>query len=460
MYMRKQTTIQIILIIVLSILLIVLVFNAINAGGRTSKKIDNNILYVDKNNSIQDSANKDKPEKPPEGKDVNNSSKIDVSGDLEISNSSKTLNNQDIKTISDLKNAILIKESGELTLNDSTISKTGDTDNEGADFYGANAAILVNDKGKLNLNNSEIRTDGSHANAVFVYGSGIAKIKNTYINTKKNNSGGIMVAGGGTLYAENLTITTDGNSSAAIRSDRGGGIMMVTGGVYTSNGVGSPAIYSTANTTVEEAKLISTKSEGIVVEGKNSVTLKYVSLTDTNTTLNGNSETYKNIFLYQSMSGDASQGTSEFVAENSNILTNNGDTIFVTNTNALIRLTNNIITNYNGDFLRIQAGKWGNDGSNGGDVILALIDQNISGGIIVDDISTLEMTLDDASYYEGAINSDNTAKSIKLDIKDKTSKIKLTADSYITSLENKDASNSNIDFNGYKLYVNGIAINE
>ena len=40
-----------------------------------------------------------------------------------------------------------------------------------------------------------------------------------------------------------------------------------------------------------------------------------------------------------------------------------------------------------------------------------------------------------------------------------TSKIKLTGDSYSTSLEDDDTTYSNIDFNGYKLYVNGVAIN-
>lgn len=40
-----------------------------------------------------------------------------------------------------------------------------------------------------------------------------------------------------------------------------------------------------------------------------------------------------------------------------------------------------------------------------------------------------------------------------------TSKIKLTGDSYITSLEDDDTTYNNIDFNGYKLYVNGVAIN-
>lgn len=74
--------------------------------------------------------------------------------------------------------------------------------------------------------------------------------------------------------------------------------------------------------------------------------------------------------------------------------------------------------------------------------------------IVVDNISTLTMNLTNKSYYEGTINGDNSAKSITLKL-DKSSKIKLTGDSYITSLDNSDSTNSNIDFNGYKLYVNG-----
>ena len=84
--------------------------------------------------------------------------------------------------------------------------------------------------------------------------------------------------------------------------------------------------------------------------------------------------------------------------------------------------------------------------------------QTAKGNIVVDEVSTLEMTMEDESVYEGTINSNNKAKSIKL-VLDKTSKIKLTGDSYVSSLDDSDTSYSNIDFNGYKLYVNGKAIN-
>jgi two component transcriptional regulator, winged helix family len=84
--------------------------------------------------------------------------------------------------------------------------------------------------------------------------------------------------------------------------------------------------------------------------------------------------------------------------------------------------------------------------------------KKVKGNIVVDSISTLEFSLKNSSSYEGTINKDKTAKSIKLTL-DKSYKIKLTVDSYVTSLTDEDTTYSNIDFNGYKLYVNGNAIN-
>ena len=393
------------------------------------------------------------PGKPGEN---SQSSSAEYSGVTTLTEDSE-YNGDTFESTNGSENAILAKN-GTSTLTNVTVNKTGDSSDENSDFYGTNAAILVADSATLNIKGGKVTTNGSHANAVFSYGNGTINIEDTTIETSKNNSGGIMVTGGGTLNAKNLTVTTEGNSSAAIRSDRGGGTENVEGGTYTTNGVGSPVIYSTADVTVENATLTATKSEGAVVEGKNSITLKNVKLTDTNNSLNGQSETYKNIFLYQSMSGDADEGTASFTAEGSTIITNKGDTIYVTNTTAKIKLTNNKIINNDGDFLRIEAAAWGKSGSNGGDVTLDLENQEVEGNIIVDNISTLDMNLTSNSSYKGTINGKNQAKSIKLNLS-KDSKLKLTGDCYITSLEDEDSSYSNIDFNGYKLYVNGTAIN-
>ena len=285
-------------------------------------------------------------------------------------------------------------------------------------------------------------------------------ISDSTITTSKNNSGGIMTTGGGIMNATNLTINTAGLSSAAIRSDRGGGTVTVNKGTYKTTGQGSPTIYSTADITVKNATLTATASEGVVIEGKNSVTLENVKLTDTNNTLNGQSTTYKNIFLYQSMSGDAADGEATFNSKDSTITTNKGDSFYVTNTTATITLENNKIVNNDstGNFLRIQKDSWGNSGSNGGDVTLNLTNQDAKGNVVVDEISKLTMKLSKGSTFKGTINNSNEGEvSITLD---QSSTITLTGDTYIKSLTNEDSTNSNINLNGYKLYIDGKEFNK
>ena len=406
----------------------------------------------------------------PDGMNQNNSS-VSYKATKEITTDDDIADTEYESSTAD-ENAVLVSGDVKVNISNSTITKTGDSNGgDSTSFYGNNSAVLAKDKANLTLDNLTITTNAEGANGVFSYGGSATtnnsesdgttvNISNSKITTTGDNAGGIMTTGGGIMNANNLTINTSGTSSAAIRTDRGGGEVTVDGGTYTTKGQGSPTIYSTANVSVKNAILTATASEGIVIEGKNSVTIDNCDLTDTNNKLNGNSTTYKNIFLYQSMSGDAATGNATFTATNSNIITNKGDTLYVTNTTATINLTNNKIANNDttGNFLRIQKDSWGNTGSNGGDVTLNLTNQKVTGNIVVDSISKLTMTLKTSSSYEGAINSDNSAKEINLTL-DKSSTIKLTKDSYVTSLENEDTENSNIDFNGYKLYVNGKAIN-
>ena len=407
----------------------------------------------------------------PGGGEMNQSnSSIEYSSQKEIT-TAETITNGEYTSSTKDENVVLINAS-EANISEITVIKTGDSDGgDSTSFYGTNSAILAKSGANVSLKDITVTTDATGANGVFCYGGSATTnnsssdgttvtISDSKITTTKDNSGGIMTTGGGIMNASNLEINTAGTSSAAIRTDRGGGTVTVDGGTYTTTGQGSPAVYSTADITVSNATLTATASEGIVIEGKNSVTIDNVNLIDTNNKLNGQSTTYKNIFLYQSMSGDAADGTAEFTAKNSTITTNKGDSFYITNTTATINLTNNTIVNNDttGNFLRTKTDSWGKNGSNGGNVILDMTNQKANGNIVVDSISTLAINMNSNSYYEGAINTDNNAKSITLTL-DSTSSIKLTADTYVTILENADTTNSNIDFNGHKLYVNGIAIN-
>ena len=335
------------------------------------------------------------------------------------------------------------------------VIKTGEASGDEADFYGANAAIFATNGATLNLSEITVDTDGTHANGVFSYGEGTTvNISDSVIETTGNCSGGLMTTGGGTMNATNLLIHTTGNSSAAIRSDRGGGTVNVTGGSYTTEGTGSPVIYSTADITVSDAQMESTASQGVVVEGQNSVTLNNVTLTASNVKKNSDkSEWYQAVMIYQSMSGDADEGLASF-AMNGGTLTNlNGDIFFVNNTTATIDLTGASIVNEDeeGVFLRAAAAGWGSEGSNGGHVTMTAAQQTIDGDMIVDEVSSLNLYLKESSSFNGAINSDGESGDVYVEIED-GSTWTLTGDSYITSLT---CGAGSINLNGYKLYVNG-----
>ena len=339
------------------------------------------------------------------------------------------------------------------------VVKTGESSGDEADFYGENSAIFATNGATLDLNEIIVETNGTHANAVFSYGEGTTvNISDSVIETSGNCSGGLMTTGGGTMNASNLTIHTTGNSSAAIRSDRGGGTVTVTNGSYTTEGTGSPVIYSTADITVSDARLESTASEGIVVEGKNSVTLNDVTLIANNTAKNSDkSSNYEAVMIYQSMSGDAAEGEASFTMSGGSLTNQNGDIFFVNNTLCSINLNNaEIVNEGDGVFLRAAAAGWGSEGSNGGHVTMNTSSQEINGDMIVDSVSTLNLYLEKNSSFTGCINSDGEAGEVYVELSE-GSKWTLTGDSYITSLT---CDADSIDLNGHTLYVNGEAYTE
>ena len=343
----------------------------------------------------------------------------------------------------------------DLSYENIAVVKSGDSSGDEADFYGENAAVFATNQATLNLSQIVVETDGTHANGVFSYGEGTTvNISDSVIETSGNCSGGIMTTGSGTMNASNLNIHTTGNSSAAIRSDRGGGTVNVDGGSYVTEGKGSPVVYSTADITVSNAYMESTSSQGIVVEGQNSVTLNDVQLIAANISKNSDkSDWYQAVMIYQSMSGDADEGLASFTMNGGSLLNKNGDIFFVNNTVATINLSNVEITNEDEDglFLRAAAAGWGSSGSNGGHVTINASKQKIDGEILVDEISTLNFYLKDESVFTGSINPDGQEGEVYVEIEE-GSKWVLSSDSYITSLT---CFADSIDLNGYKLYVSG-----
>lgn len=347
-----------------------------------------------------------------------------------------------------------------VTLENSTIKKTGgeSSNTENGDFYGANAGLLAINGATVTISGAEVTTNAVNGNGIFSYGEGTTiNVSDSKIRTRENNSGGIQTTGGGTMNAKNLDVETEGNSAAAIRSDRGGGTVNVDGGIYVTNGTGSPSIYSTANITVKNSTLKANASEGIVVEGKNSVTLENCDVvSDMDNTYHGDSaENIHGIMIYQSMSGDADVGEAEFSAKSGSITTKAGDLFYITNTDCKISLESVNLTLANDVLLRVEGNSssrgWGTEGANGGNVILTAKNQTLTGNIIVDKISLLDMTLSGNSEFQGAVNSEGDGGTVKVTMKDQA-EWSLTADSYVSEFNGDTAQ---VKTNGYHLYVNG-----
>ena len=94
-----------------------------------------------------------------------------------------------------------------------------------------------------------------------------------------------------------------------------------------------------------------------MIEGKNSVTFKDSQLAANHNKFNGQDSSYQGIMIYQSGSGDASDGKGEFAISGGSITNVNGDIFFVNNTTADITLNDTDITNNdeNGVILRAEA---------------------------------------------------------------------------------------------------------
>lgn len=304
--------------------------------------------------------------------------------------------------------------SGMVKLTNAAITRTSadSAGGDGASFYGVGAAMLVTG-GTAYITGSNIVTDAAGGAGVFAYGSGVAYVSDTAIHTAQGTSGGIHVAGGGTLYAKNLTVETDGASAAAIRSDRGGGIMVVDGGTYVSNGTGSPAVYCTADISINNASLNATGSEALCLEGLNTVRLYGSALTGNMPDLSQNDNTWT-VILYQSMSGDSQIGEGKFEMVGGSLTSENGGIFYTTNTESEFILSGVTITAVDGSeyFLRCTGNAnqrgWGKTGANGADCKFTAISQQMNGDILWDSISTLEMYATSGSMLTGAVLDDES----------------------------------------------------
>jgi hypothetical protein len=331
------------------------------------------------------------------------------------------------------------------------IKLSGESSNiENSEFYGVNAAVLVQG-GEVSITGGTITTKAKGGNAICATNKGKVTISGTKIVSTAVSSGrGLHATYGGQINAVNVDISSTGASCANLATDRGEGVVTCSGCQLSTTGAGSPLIYSTGQITVNNTKGTATGAQTVVVEGKNTANIFDKSELYCYGTGNRNNIDNCGVMIYQSMSGDAADGTGVLncvdstleILKESEIYTT-APMFFVTNTKAVINLEDCRINYGSNIFLDIKGTtEWGNEGSNGGEVTLNLNNQEIKGDITVDGISSLSIVMKN-SKITGTINTSKKAKSLSISL-DSKSTITLTGNSYYTSLTNEVSSGENI----------------
>jgi len=313
----------------------------------------------------------------------------------------------------------LVVNGGSLTIRGSAdtyvgISKTGSAAsggqvNDDYNFYGINSGIVVAGSGSsATIEYASISTDANGANAVVATADATVTISNSEIATTGNaGSRGLHATYGGTINADGVSISTQGASSATLATDRGGGTVNASNMTLETNSAGSPLVYSTGTINVTDSTGTANAAQMVVVEGGSSASVIRCDFSCSgggNRTGTSESDGASHvidaggIFIYQSFSGDASEGTDYFTATDSTftVTTAGVPMFYVTNITAEIDLTGNTFQSAsNTDYFLIaeETDQWGSTGSNGGKATLTLTNQSLEGKTVFVGTSSSSLTL-------------------------------------------------------------------
>mgnify|MGYP004518098253 CR=1 FL=1 len=320
------------------------------------------------------------------------------------------------------QNAALAQNGGTLTIENDSLSKSGDLDDgDSCNFYGVNSIVLgVGDGSQAYLTNSQLSATSEGSNGIFATDNATVFARGVQISTTAGNSRGLDSTYGGTIVAGDMDISTQGDHCAAFATDRGGGYISVNDADVSTAGSGSPLLYSTGAIEVANVAGTATGSQLAGMEGLNSIRIYDSELSSTITSKTASDPIANGVIIYQSTSGDADTSTGDaalFQAVDSSLSSaiTSGSMFYLTNTSANVVLENTALDfNSENANLVLAAGNdsnnWGSAGKNGATVTFTGIDQELSGAVEADTISSVDLYLTAGTTWTGyAVISDNEA---------------------------------------------------
>lgn len=367
-----------------------------------------------------------------------------------------TLTGETISTTSSDYNVVQVT-SGNLTLDNCTITKSGDTnsnDGDATSFYGINSAVYakgLNATSVITMNGGTITTQAIGSNAVFAWRGATINVNDVTIHNYSNVSRGLHATYEGIINATNVNITTEGATSSTIATDRGGGTVTVTGGTATAQGMRSAVLYSTGTITANDLTGVSEQGEIADVEGDNGVIINNCTMTS------GSSE--RGLMMLQSGSGDA-QGENAYITVTlSTLTTTDSDAPLCevpTKNVGTLTLTDVTLSVASGKLMYVDYNtQWTTHGGTGNLVLNTTQSSWVYEGTVdADSYSNVTVTVGSNVIWKGTMDADNDALSSTVTVNSDGS-WSLTGDSYVDVLVN----NGTIYKCGYNLTYGSLSGN-
>ncbi len=343
------------------------------------------------------------------------------SGTVAADGESISENGESFNAIESDVNAALAQNGGSLTLSDVTLTKSGDdTNGDNCNFYGLNSVLLaVGEASSVTIQDSKLSATSEGSNGIFATDNATVLAKNVTIETTAGNSRGLDATYGGTILAGDVTVSTQGDHCAGVATDRGGGTISLDGGTISTEGSGSPILYSTGDIQVSNITGKATGSQLVGMEGLNTVLIRNSTLESTQTDKTASDPVADGVIIYQSTSGDAESATGEtatFQAVDSTLKSaiRSGSMFYLTNTSADVVLKNTTL-DFDSDAASLlyaagnDSNNWGTAGSNGATVKFTGIQQQLKGNVVADTISSIDLHLTDGTTWTGAADIEENA---------------------------------------------------
>ena len=281
----------------------------------------------------------------------------------------------------------------ELYLTRMHLNKTsGSINDDERRLTGSNSAILADAGSRIMVEYCDVTSHTAQADGITAVGEGtLIKVTDGSITTNRAGSAAVNASNRGKVTVEDAEVSTYAHQSPSFYAIKGG-YVEVTKVIGENTGQASPLFHSSGTMRATQCRMSSAKwtignvEDGLLFLDKNELKAGGIS----------------GFLLYGTKTNDV-QSHLDLVQNSISVA--EGPVFLVTNNNnAQITLKGNSISCKSDDLMWVKADDWGDKGSNGGHATLWVNKQSLSGNILVDSISSLEVNLNKGAKLSGRIN--------------------------------------------------------